>query len=378
MKKYITIILLLITMVHSCSDSIHYSKLKRENFQTVIDGKQTDLYTLKNKNGVEITITNFGAHVVEFWTPDKKGNFEDIVLGHDHIDKYLNYQGERFLGATIGRYGNRIAKGKFQLDGKEYQLPINDVPNSLHGGNKGFDMVVWEVENANERRIEFSYLSKDGEEGYPGNLNVSMIYELTDSNEFIITHNATTDKKTVINLTHHSFFNLHGAGNGTINDHELMINADKFTPVDEVLIPTGEILLVEDTPMDFRTPTNIGQRVNDKYQQLQFGKGYDHNWVLNKNKDSALELAATVYEVKSGRMLEVWTTEPAMQFYGGNFFDGSIIGKEGKQYGYRESLALETQHYPDSPNHPHFPSAILKPGDKYKHICVYKVSVLDK
>lgn len=369
--KY-TLFILVIAMLSGCAKETRYSKMKREDFQTTVDGKKTDLYILKNKNGVEISVTNFGARVVEIWVPDRDGNFEDIVLGHDHVDKYIHFKGERFLGATIGRYGNRIDKGRFELDSVSYQLPVNDEPNSLHGGTKGFDMVVWDAEPEGAQKLNLSYLSKDGEEGYPGNLSVKMTYELTDNDEFIITHSAVTDKKTVLNLTHHSFFNLHGAGNGSINDHKLMINADKFTPINEVLIPTGEQLAVSGTPMDFQEPTLIGERVNSDDEQLKFGHGYDHNWVLKRKTANELELAATVYESHSGRLLEVWTTEPGLQFYGGNFFDGSMIGKGGKSYDFRASLALETQHFPDSPNHSDFPSTVLMPDEIYNHVCVYK------
>ena len=373
--KNISVLIFFIMITSACSkqtDSL--SKVNRKDFQTVVDGKNTDLFILKNKNGLEMTATNYGARVVEFFVPDRNGKFEDIVLGHDNIEKYINFTGERFLGATIGRFGNRIADGKFTLDGVNYQLTINDAPNSLHGGEKGFDRVVWDTKQIDSHKLEFTYQSADGEQGYPGNLVVEMVYELTDDNEFIVTHHAVTDKRTVINLTHHSFFNLHGAGNGTVNDHVLMLNADKFTPVDEVLIPTGEQLSVEGTPMDFRTPTPIGNRVNDDYQQLKYGHGYDHNWILNRETSKGLELAATVYEPISGRFMEVYTTEPGIQFYGGNFFDGEI-GKNNKRYEYRASLALETQHFPDSPNHSEFPSAVLSPGEEYEHICVYKVTV---
>lgn len=370
-----TVFLILLFMINMQNGQARHSGLNRADFQTTVDGKQTDLYYLSNKNGVEIAVTNFGARVVEIWAPDRSGEFTDIVLGHDNIDAYINFKGERFLGATIGRYGNRIAEGKFTMDGKQYQLPINDTPNSLHGGIMGFDMVVWDTKQVDGQTLLFTYLSKDGEEGYPGNLAVQMTYQLTDKNEFIITHEATTDKKTVINLTHHSFFNLHGAGNGTINDHELMLYADKFTPVDKVLIPTGELAGVDNTPMDFRKATPIGKRVEDDYLQLIYGHGYDHNWVLNRKTANEPELAATVYEPTSGRYMEVWTTEPGIQFYGGNFFDGSMTGKQGKQYNYRASLALETQHFPDSPNQPSFPSTVLTPGEQYKHICIYKFDV---
>ncbi|SEF70042.1 aldose 1-epimerase [Parabacteroides chinchillae] len=352
-----------------------HSRLGRADFQAKVDGKQTDLYYLTNKNGVEIAVTNFGGRVVEIWAPDKNGQFADIVLGHDNVNAYANYKGERFLGATIGRYGNRIDKGQFTLDGKDYQLPINDKPNSLHGGDKGFDMVVWDADQTNPQTLVLSYVSKDGEQGYPGTMKVKMTYHLSNDNEFVITHEATTDKNTVINLTHHSFFNLHGAGNGTINDHVLMLNADKFTPVNNVLIPTGELTDVTDTPMDFRKATPIGERVDNNFEQLAFGHGYDHNWVLKRKTANELELAASVHEPVSGRYMEVWTTEPGIQFYGGNFFDGSMIGKRGQKYNYRASLALETQHFPDSPNHPNFPSTVLKPGEQYKHICVYKFGV---
>ncbi len=373
--KNISVLILFIMITSACSEQTDsLSKVKREDFQTVVDGKNTDLFVLKNKNGLEMTVTNYGARVVEFFAPDRNGKFEDIVLGHDNIEKYVNFTGGRFLGATIGRFGNRIAGGKFTLDDVDYQLTINDAPNSLHGGEKGFDRVVWDARQINPHKLEFTYRSADGEQGYPGCLDVKMTYELTDNNEFIVTHHAVTDKRTVVNLTHHSFFNLHGAGNGTINDHVLMLNADKFTPVDEVLIPTGEQRSVEGTPMDFRTPTPIGNRVNDDYQQLEYGHGYDHNWILSRKTAKELELAATVYEPVSGRFMEVYTTEPGIQFYGGNFFDGEV-GKNNKKYEHRASLALETQHFPDSPNHPEFPSTVLSPGEEYEHICIYKVTV---
>ena len=371
---YLKLILILMIGCQAHSNSMHVTA-KRSNFQVITDGKKTDLYLLKNKNGIEMAVTNFGARVVELWIPDKNGQFTDVVLGHDHINKYIDYKGERFLGATIGRYGNRIAKGLFNLDGIDYQLPINNPPNSLHGGFKGFDMVVWDAIQVNDQTLEFEYLSKEGEEGYPGNLKVNMTYQLTDKNEFIITHRATTDKTTIVNLTHHSFFNLKGEGNGSINDHLLMINADQFTPVDSVLIPTGELLSVENTPMDFRTPTLIGSRLNVNFEQLKFGGGYDHNWVLDRKTEKELELAATVYEPVSCRYMEVWTTEPGIQFYGGNFFDGKIKGKRGTFYDYRGSLALETQHFPDSPNKAGFPSTILNPGNVYNHVCIYKFGI---
>ena len=384
MKK-IFLMLMAVGMLASCStkDTPSLSQVKQADFQTEVDGKKVDLYTLKNANGLEMTVTNFGGRVVELFTPDRDGNFADIVLGHDNIDAYVNYKGERFLGATIGRYGNRIAKGKFTLDGVEYTVPVNDGPNSLHGGDKGFDMVVWDAVQESPQKLVLTYKSVDGEMGYPGTLDVTMTYELTDNNEFIVTHDAKTDKKTVLNLTHHSFFNLHGAGEGTINDHELEIEASKYTPVDATLIPTGEIADVEGTPMDFRTPVAIGQRIKDDYTQEEFEqfrncRGYDHNWVLDKGQTAEPELAAVVYEPQSGRVMEVLTTEPGIQFYGGNFFDGTMTGKQGKAYNHRASLALETQHYPDSPNQPSFPTTVLEPGQDYHHVCVYRFSTKDK
>lgn len=360
-------------MLSGCGSERH-SQVSRAAFRSTVDGKATDLYTLRNARGLEMTVTNFGGRVVELWVPDRDGNFADIVLGHDNLGAYVDQTGERFLGATIGRYGNRIAAGRFTLDGKEYTLPQNDGPNSLHGGAKGFDMVVWDVVEVTPQKIVLACLSPDGDQGYPGNLKVTMTYELTDDNSFVVTHEATTDRRTVVNLTHHSFFNLHGAGGPPINDHELMIAADFFTPVDSTLIPTGRLMPVEGTPMDFRRPAPIGSRLDADFEQLRHGHGYDHNWVLSRRSAHDLELAATVYEPAAGRYMEVWTTEPGIQFYGGNFFDGSLVGKGGKSYGRRASLALETQHFPDSPNHPGFPSTVLGPGQRYRHVCVYKFS----
>lgn len=338
------------------------SQVNRADFQTTVDGKATDLYTLTNANGLELTVTNFGGRIVELFVPDKNGVFADVVLGHDHINKYINIEGERFLGATIGRYGNRIAKGTFTLDDVVYNLPKNDNGNTLHGGTKSFDMVAWDAQQDGPGKITFRLLSPDGDQGFPGNLNVTMVYELKDDNSLVITHEATTDKNCPVNLTHHSFFNLHGYGEADINDHVISIKASGFTPVDEKLIPLGFVQPVEGTPMDFRTPTAIGARVNEDFEQLRFGAGYDHNWVLDKTQEGALELAATVWEPQSGRYMEVFTTEPALQFYGGNFFNGKTIGK-GRALNYRASLAMETQHYPDSPNQPAFPSTILHPGE---------------
>ena len=373
---FIILSIMIITNFGCSTQPTSLSKVDRANFQTVVDGKSVDLYYLKNKNNIELTVTNFGARIVELFVPDRDGKFVDIVLGHDHINKYVSYgRTERFLGSTIGRYGNRIAKGKFTLDDIEYTLPINNRPNSLHGGTKGFDMLVWDAHQIDLQTIEFYLISPDGDQGYPGTLTVAMTYQLTDDNELVIVHKATTDKKTVVNLTHHSFFNLHGAGHETINDHVLTINASNYTPVDATLIPEGPVATVEGTPMDFRIPTVIGKRVDQDFEQLRYGRGYDHNWVIDRKTENELEQAAVVYEPVSGRVMEVWTTEPGIQFYGGNFFDGSWAGKEDKIYHFRASLALETQHYPDSPNRSDFPSTVLEPGQPYYHTCVYKFGV---
>jgi aldose 1-epimerase len=333
-----------------------------------VDGKEVMLWTLTNKNGLVAKITNYGGIMTELWLPDKNGKLADCVLGYDKLDDYL--KATPYFGALIGRYGNRIGKGKFTLEGRDYNLATNDNgKNHLHGGNKGFDKVVWdakEVETKNGVGLELKYLSKDGEEGYPGNLNVKVVYMLTNKNELTVEYEATTDKPTVVNLTQHNYYNLGGHNSGTILDHQLMLNADKFTPTDDGLIPTGEIVSVEGTPMDFRKATAIGARVNADYQPLKFGKGYDHNWILIKKKAGEMSLAAKVTEPKSGRVMEVWTDQPATQFYCGNFLDGTNIGKGGVAYQHRTGFCLETQHYPDSPNHPNFPSTELKPGQVYK------------
>ncbi|HXV99484.1 MAG TPA: aldose epimerase family protein, partial [Anaerolineae bacterium] len=312
-------------------------------------GKSVDIYTLTNQNGVSTTITNYGGIVISLNVPDKWGQLGDVVLGYDNLDDYI--KANPFFGALAGRYGNRIANGKFSLNGVEYTLAQNDGPNSLHGGTKGFDKVFWEakpLKTPDGPALELAYLSKDGEEGYPGNLLVKVVYTLTQANALRIDYTATTDQDTVINLTHHSYFNLAGAGNGDILDHEMMLNADKFTPVDETLIPTGELRAVAGTPFDFTQPTKIGLRIDQADEQLKCGLGYDHNWVLNKD-DASLTLAARVSEPATGRVIEVWTTEPGIQFYSGNFLDGSNIGKGGRVYQRRSGFCLETQHFPDSP-----------------------------
>jgi aldose 1-epimerase len=330
------------------------------------------VYTLSNSKGMSITVIGLGGKVKDINVPDKAGNIGDVALGYDSATQYI--KGDAFFGATIGRYGNRIGKAKFTLEGTEYKLAANNGENSLHGGPGGFHNVMWNVKEVSPQSLELTYLSKDGEEGYPGNLNVKVTYTVTDSNEFRIDYEATTDKPTVVNLTNHSYFNLKGQGNGDILDHEVVLNADKFVPIDQGLIPTGELKPVKGTPFDFTSAHKIGERINAKDQQIEYGKGYDHTWVLNK-KENELALAATVTEATSGRKMEVWTTEPGIQFYTGNFLTGNP-GKGGKPYEYRTGFCLETQHFPDSPNKPQFPSVVLRPGDTYRTTTVYKFSTL--
>jgi aldose 1-epimerase len=350
----------------------HDAAVQQKEFGTR-EGRPVNLYTLKNAHGIEIQAMNYGGIIVSIRVPDRKDQFADVVLGHDKLEGYI--PNPPYLGAIVGRYANRIANGTFTLDGKTYTLPKNDGPNTLHGGTtRTFDKVVWEAEPLKgENGVAFSYLSKDGEEGFPGNLKVKVTYTLTDSNELVIDYEATTDKATPINVSQHSYFNLAGQGTGDILDHEVMINADRFTPVDKNLIPTGELRPVKGTPMDFTTATKIGARIDDNYEQLQLGHGYDHNYVLNR-KGPGMQLAARVYEPTSGRVLEVSTTQPAVQFYSGNFLDGTVTGKEDRVYKRRYGFCLETQHFPDSPNHPNFPSTILKPGETFHQKTSFKFS----
>lgn len=344
-----------------------------KDFEAVVDGEVTSLYTLKAGDLV-MQVTNFGGRVVSLWVPDKNGKHEDVVLGYNNIDSYINNKGERFLGAVVGPYANRIADGTYTIGEETYNFPQNNNGQTLHGGLKGLDMVVWDVENVNDSTLVLSYLHADGQEGMPGNLKILMTYALTSANEFKVDYTAQTDKATHVNISHHSFFNLKGEGNGTINDHVLYINASKTTPVNAVLIPSGEIVDVTGTPFDFRQPKTIGTDLEVEDEQLANGGGYDHNWVLDRATTGDMELAASVWEPASGRYMEVYTDQPALQFYGGNFFDGTSEGKYGKALKYRESLALETQKYPDTPNHDNFPSTLLNPGEEYSHHCVYKFS----
>ncbi|MBT6170362.1 MAG: galactose mutarotase [Flavobacteriaceae bacterium] len=374
MKKITRVLLILIFLNNqSCNMKNDIKLLNKSDFQKNLNGKKTDLFILRNKNGIISELTNYGARVVSLWVPDINGSFDDIVLGCSTLDDYISIK-ERYFGATIGRYANRIKNGKFKINNTDFILKKNNGPNHLHGGNIGYNDVVWEGKQLDNQTVEFKYLSKDMEEGYPGNLNVKVIYHLSDQNELKIEYFANTDEPTYVNLTHHSFFNLLGAGNGNINNHLLYINAKSFTPIDSKLIPTGKIELAEGTPFDFNTLTKIGKRLNDEDEQLKFGNGYDHNFVLN-NSNSTDILAARVIEKKSGRILEVYTNEPGMQLYGGNFLDGKTIGKQSKAYNYRSAFCLETQHFPDSPNNPNFPNTLLKPKNNYYSICIYKFLV---
>lgn len=376
MKSGIFFLLTMTLGLFSCIDNQQEIKLvDADNFTSSINGKNVNLYTLKSKNEMTMQVTNYGGHVVSLWVPDKNGHFDDIVLGHNTLKEYIDYEGERFIGCVVGHYANRIANGQFYIDSIRYNIPQNNNGQSLHGGLKGLDQVIWDVDSVTPNKIYLSYTSPDGEEGYPGTLKLNMDYSLTDDNEFIIQYHATTDKPTVINLSHHGFFNLKGEGRGSINDHLLTIYADSITPVNNVLIPTGQLMAVEGTPFDFRKATAIGKRVDTDNEQLKNANGYDHNWVLDRKSAYDIELAASVYEPSSGRYLEVFTDQPGLQFYGGNFFNGSGKGKYSPTIDYREALALETQKFPDSPNQPNFPSARLNPDETYRHTCIYKFSV---
>ncbi len=355
----------------------HETGIKRSVFGKMPDGQEVHLYTLTNANGMQVAITNYGGRIVSILAPDRNGKMADVLLGFDTLTDYMKYN--TYFGALVGRYANRIGGAQFTLDGKVYHLPVNNGPNSLHGGIKGFDKRVWTAEEipGDEPELQLTYLSKDGEEGYPGNLKATVVYTLTKDNSIKIDYSATTDKDTVINLTNHSYFNLAGEGNGDILKQVLMINSNEMTPVDATQIPTGKIMKVADTPFDFRKPTPIGARINEDNQQLKNGKGYDINYILDR-KGPGLELAARAYDPESGRELEVYTTEPGIQLYSGNFLDGSVHGKGGVAYGMRSAFCLETQHYPDSPNRPGFPTTELKPGQTFHQVTVFKFATTSK
>ena len=354
-------------------------ELRRAPFGRTADGRPVELFTLTNAHGIEVRLTNYGGIITSLRTPDRSGRFDDIVLGYDSLSGYLH--DSEYFGAIVGRYGNRIAKGRFTLDGATYRLAVNNGPNSLHGGIRGFDKVVWTAEpfrSDGTEGVALDYTSADMEEGYPGTLRTRVTYTLTDDNRLIVDYQATSDKPTPINLTQHSYWNLAGDGSRDILAHVLTINADSMTPVDTTLIPTGEISPVAGTPFDFRTPTPIGARIDQRQNmQIHYGGGYDHNFVLNRGGAAADSLvhAAHVAEPSTGRTLDIFTTEPGIQFYSGNFLDGTITGKAGHIYKYRYGLALETQHYPDSPNHPNFPSTILRPGQQSRSRTVFAFGV---
>jgi aldose 1-epimerase len=348
--------------------------VKRQAYGKMANGTPVDLYTLTNAKGMQVEITTYGGAVVALTAPDRNGKYADVVLGMDSLAGYQHQSS--FFGALIGRYGNRIGHAQFQLDGKSYHLPKNDGQNTLHGGDNGFDKHVWTAKEAHTAAgpaLELTYVSKDGEEGFPGTLTAKVVYTLTAENELRIEYSATTDKDTVVNLTNHSYFNLAGAGEGTVLDHQVMIDADRTTPVDSGLIPTGELRPVKGTPFDFTKATAIGARIGADDQQLKYAKGYDHNFVLNGGA-AGLHKAAEVYEPKSGRVLEVWTDQPGLQFYTGNFLDGTVHGKGGKAYPFRGAFCMETQHFPDSPNRPSFPTTELKPGQTYHTTTAYRFS----
>jgi aldose 1-epimerase len=388
-KLHLTASIVIITILSGCQGAQEEKQVNEDSskpanissmipprsfYQTTIDGKQTDLFVLKNKNNVQAAVTNYGGRLVSLLVPDKQGKLVDVVLGFDSVHKY-QLSTEPYFGATIGRYGNRIAKGKFKLDGKEYRLATNNGVNHLHGGKKGFQYVVWDAKQIGDSLLELTYLSPDGEEGYPGNLQVKVSYLLNDNNELVLSYEAGTDKKTVVNLTNHAFFNLNGQGSGTINNHLLSIYADYYTPVDSTLIPTGKIEPVANTPFDFRSSAKIGQRVDADHIQIKNGKGYDHNFVLNNYESADMKPAAKVTGDLSGITMEVFTQEPGLQFYGGNFMQSKNTIKGGTKDDFRTAFCLETQHFPDSPNQPAFPSTVLEPGKKYNTKSIYRFSI---
>ena len=355
-------------------NSITRSKLSVANFQKLVDGKNTELCILSNKQGAELVVLNYGAKIVSLMVPDRDGRLTDVVTGHNSIEEYLTSE-EPYFGAICGRYGNRIAKGRFTLDGVTYdKLPINNGPNCLHGGIKGFNSVVWDMKQLDGQTVELRYTSKDGEEGFPGELKTVVTYHLSDANEVEIRYRAETSKPTVLNLTNHSYFNLSGAGDPYVGDHLLTINADYYLPTDEIAIPYGPKEAVEGTPMDFRTPHTVGERINEPFEQLKFGKGYDHTYILNKEKADDYAFCARCSSPKTGIVMEVYTSQPGVQLYTGNWMTGNFVGKNGQRYPERAALCLETQHFPDSPNKPEYPSTVLRPGETFESRTTYKFS----
>jgi aldose 1-epimerase len=358
----------------SIENELSLSGLRVSDFRKTVAGKETTLCIVKNKLGSELTITNYGAKIVSLTVPDKNGRWTDVVTGHDSIEAYLTSE-EPYFGAVCGRYGNRIAKGQFTLDGVLYdKLAVNNGPNSLHGGLIGFNAVVWDIVKKDSQAVELTYTAADGEEGFPGALKVTVTYTLTDDNEVVITYQATTGKPTVLNLTNHSYFNLSGAGDPYIGDHLLVLNADYYLPTDDTAIPYGPKEAVAGTPMDFRTPHEVGERINDDFEQLVFGKGYDHTYILNK-EEGELSFCARCVSPKTGIVMDAYTTEPGVQLYTGNWMTGNLVGKNGQRYPERAALCLETQHFPDSPNKPEYPSTALRPGEVFHSQTVYKFSI---
>ena len=377
MKKALSIIAIVLLLA-SCGRKKEVKLIDAANFNTEVDGKAVSLYTLHN-GFLTMQVTNYGGRVVALWMPDRRGNYEDIVLGYDHNDKYLNNEGERYLGAVVGRCANRISNGTFTLNDMVYELPKNDGENTLHGGLIGADKMVWDVVSVNDSVLTMHALFADGQDGFPGNLDVTMTYSLTHDNQYQIKYKATTDQTTLCNFSHHSFFNLKGEGNGTILDHELQINSRYMTTINDQLVTDGKFCGVKNTPFDFRVKHLIGERIDKDDEQLVFAKGYDHNWIIDKSDPKAYAQCATLTEPVSGRQMEVWSNQVGLQFYSGNFFDGKGVGKCGKPLGYREGLALETQYFPDAINHSALaPFPILEPGMEYSQLCFYKFMVLPK
>ncbi len=360
---------MVLIILSSCQKNQNLSMITIEEFNKGYEDQNVELFTISNKNGLVCQLTNIGARIVSIWTPDKNGDLKDVIVGYGNAQDFIN--NDNNFGATIGRYGNRIGDAQFSLDSIQYELEANNGKNSLHGGTLGFHTKLWQGKKVSDNSISFTYLSPDMEEGFPGNLNIEVIYELDNDNALSIKYYAETDKKTVVNLTNHAYFNLKGQGSGHINNHLLQINADNYTPVDESMIPTGEIASVKNTPLDFTKMKEIAKDIESDHIQIKYGDGYDHNWVINGN--SELKLAAKVIEPESKRSMEVYTNEPGIQFYGGNFLNAT--GKNGNIYKPQHALCLETQHYPDSPNQPDFPSTTLEIGEKYYSICVYKFGV---
>jgi aldose 1-epimerase len=378
MMKYKVVLMILLLYFNVHGQKMNTIKaLNAKKFQTQVDGKMTSLYTLKNKKGMTVQITNYGARVVSLWVPDRKGNFQDVVWGFESIGEYLTAS-DIYCGPIVGRFGNRIDKGKFALNDKKYELTLNNNGNHLHGGTNGFYAKVWDAKSVTiegNEALELTYFSKDGEEGYPGNLTIKVTYIVTADNSLKLQYSATTDKTTIINPTSHCYFNLSGTSKNTILKHVLSINAQQFTPTNAELIPTGELRNLKGTPLDFNTPTAIGDRIDNKYEQLLFGKGYDHNFVINKPMGS-YDKIAEIYSPESGVLMMVHSDQPGVQFYSGNFMKGNLIGKWGDDHNYRTGFALETQNFPDAPNHPNFPSAVLEPKQTYTQTTSYTFGII--